>query len=307
MENFLTNNELTLVQSSFNFRHIGFGDDDVFAHHVEALDVTMFHFLHHHIQVHPIVGRQRNFPRGFEFFANTVVGNLLVARIIDRCRTGIVCTLDIVLASQRIHARRTNAKMTGHQNQICQTINVVRAVGMFGDTQRVVDSGMTSGRVPASGRANIFGRYTGYFFSLFRRISLDLINDSLEILRVSVNEPLVVQTFVDDHVSHRGQQPHVGSGFELQMQIRHLGQPNFSWIRYNQLRAALARSFHFHRNDRMGFGCIGSCNEQHFRIANLINRVGHRTRTKHCHQTGDSRSMSGSGTLMNVVRAECRS
>ena len=197
--------------------------------------------------------------------------------------------------------------MAGHQHQVRQTINVVCAVSVFGNAQRVVNPRVPSRGVPTSGGADVFGGHAGDRLGCFGGVRFDFVDDGLEVFGMSIDERLIVQAFVNDYVSHRGQQPNIGSRFELQMQISHLGQPIFSRIRDNQLRTALPCSLHFHRDDRMGFGCIGTCNEQHFRIANLINRVGHCTRAKHCHQTGNSGGMSGSGTLMNVVRAERRS
>ena len=85
------------------------------------------------------------------------------------------------------------------------------------------------------------------------------------------------------------------------MDVCHLGEPDFSWISHDQFRTALPGSLHLHRNNRMSLSRVGPDYKHQFRITNLIDCIRHCTRTKHRHQTGDRRSMSGGGTLMNIV------
>ena len=91
------------------------------------------------------------------------------------------------------------------------------------------------------------------------------------------------------------------------MDISHISQPNLTRVGYDQFRPTLPSAFHLHGDDGMSLGGVGTDDKHHFRITNLVDGIGHRTRTKHCHQTGDGRSMSGGRTLVNVVGSECRS
>ena len=160
------------------------------------------------------------------------------------------------MSAKRVHAGSVNAQVPRHQHQIGQTVYVVRSVSVFGDAKRVVNSGMPSRRVPACGGANVLGGDAGNGFSLLWAIVGNLVDDRLKAGRVGIDEGLIVKTFGNDRMGHCGQQPYVGARFQLQMQIGHVGQPNFTRVGDDQFGPRLSGAFHLHRDDRMGFGGV---------------------------------------------------
>ena len=82
--------------------------------------------------------------------------------------------------------------MTCHKDKIGQAVNIVGAVGVFGNAQRIVNSGMLGGRVHPSNRANVLGRNSGDLLRFLWRVVFDLFADGVKALCMFVDKGLIV-------------------------------------------------------------------------------------------------------------------
>src|SRR5690606_20575393 len=153
-EDVLDDQELDVVEALLDVAGVGLGQQDVLAHHVHALDLPLGHRLHHDVELHAVVGRQLDPPGLLKLGLGGGIADPLVAGIEHRARARVVGPLHVVLSAQRVHAGRADAEVTGHQHQVGEAVDVVGAVGVLGDPERVVDAGLAGGRVGAGGLAD---------------------------------------------------------------------------------------------------------------------------------------------------------
>ena len=69
----------------------------------------------------------------------------------------------------------------------------------------------------------------------------------------------------------------------------------------DQFRAVSDSALHAQRNDRMGFGRVRSRDEEKVSPGQLLDGVRHGTLANHDRHTGDRGSVSGTGTVIDIV------
>ena len=303
----LQHDEVAAVETLLDPRGVRLRQHQVLPHHEQALDGAARHFLHHDVEVHAVVLRQLDAPRVLEFGAHIRIGDPLVPGVEDRRRTRVVGALNVVLASQRVEAGGAHPQVPGHQHEIGQGIDVVRAVGVLGDPEGVVDAGLAGRRVGSRRTTDALGRHAGGDLRPLGGIRGERLLQRVEAGRVGGDELLVAQAFFDNGVGHGVEKPHVGARCELEMHIGDLGEPDGPRIGDDQARASAHRPLHFHRDDGMGLGGVGTGDEEEVRVTDLVDGVRHRAGAEHGHEPRDRWRVSRGRALMAVVGSERRS
>jgi hypothetical protein len=299
-EGVLDDEEVDPVHPFFERKNVRLREQDVLAHH-EVAEEGVSGLLHHLVQVQPGVRRERHSPGALVAKADFGVVYALVARIEDGCGARIVGALHVVLAAQRVQPRRGLPEVSRHEHEVGERVDVVGAVGVLGDAERVVDPGPLGRRVATGGPADRFRRHPGDLFGRLGRVRPDHRPDGFVSLGVLRDEGVVGETLLDDHVGHRVQEPDVAARAELQVPLGEGGHPDRTWIRDDERRPATDGALHLHRDDGMRLAGIATDHEEELRVADLPDRVRHRPGAEGGDQTGHRGGVSGRRALVDVV------
>ncbi len=121
-----------------------------------------------------------------------------------------------------------------------------------------------------------------------------------------LNEEVVGQVFVDDHLHHPVQQWDVGAGIERQMEMGQGCQGSPARIDDDQFSAAIHGGQHPPGDLGMGLGGVGAGNQDDLGPLDLVDRVGHRPAAEGGGQTGHGGGVSEAGAVVDVVGGESR-
>ena len=136
----------------------------------------------------------------------------------------IACALDVVLATKRINTDTPAANIAGRHRQVCDGHNGRAALGMFGDTEAVIDRSIATGGIKPRGCAKLFGVHQRYRLQIFGAIAG--LRNELGPMAIFVpvatlpNECLIGQTFGDDDMGHRRQHGNIRAGAKRKMVLR---------------------------------------------------------------------------------------
>ena len=157
-EDVLRDQEVELPEPLFDVAGVRLGLRRVLADEVQRADAAVVEPAHHLVE--PVAGRLGNLgaPRFGELPPDLGVVDRLVAGEVHGVRAGVVEPLDVVLAPERVQARRLVAEMPGHEDEVRERPDVVDAAGVLGDAERVEDRGVAFRRVFARGGADVLGR-----------------------------------------------------------------------------------------------------------------------------------------------------
>src|SRR5829696_3642409 len=171
---------------------------------------------------------------------------------------------------------------------------------VLGDAQGPVEDSLIHRGVHAGDFADVISGYARDLLGVLRRVAGDFILVSLEVFRGPLDEFLVVEVFVDDHVRHGNVRAHV----EAEPLVRFLYLIYLSRIHYGHLCAVLYAAAHVVVDDGVALHGVRSSADYEVGVLELFVRGGCSARSKRCHQTGDAGGMSSTVTRVYVTVPE---
>src|SRR5829696_5873063 len=175
---------------------------------------------------------------------------------------------------------------------------------VLGDAQGPVEDSLIHRGVHAGDFADVISGYARDLLGVLRRVAGDFILVSLEVFRGPLDEFLVVEVFVDDHVRHRVRQGNVRAHVEAEPLVRFLYLIYLSRIHYDHLCAVLYAAAHVVVDDGVALHGVRSSADYEVGVLELFVRGGCSARSKRCHQTGDAGGMSSTVTRVYVTVPE---
>ena len=292
-----------LFQGVGHMAAIGVGNHGVFAHDVQELHLVRKNRGDGLGDGIALLAAELYTPGLFKFLLDSGVEYLLIAGVVGGQRAHIAGTLDIVLTPQGVHAIAHTAQIAGDQGQIAQALDIVGAVQVLGDAHGIGDIGFVGGGIHSGGINNQLLIQAADFRHPLRGIGLDAFFQGFNALGVLGDVFLVLQTFRKNHMEHTVAQGHRGAGVDLQVDVGNVCQGNPLGVGNNQLLAGQLGLPHIHTHDRMGVGGVGAGDENHVRVQNLLNPVGHRAAAQGVGKAGDGGAVAQSGTVVHIVGA----
>ena len=170
-----------------------------------------------------------------------------------------------------------SANLTRDQGEVDQAAGIVRAVRVLRNSHAPKDDRRVRSRIGACNGPQRLGVDPADIRHLLRRIILQMLTQRLEAVRSGLDELLVVQPFLDDHMQHRVQHGDVGPRLELQHMGRMFAQGLAPRVADDQRLARLRLLLEERRGNRMILRWIGADDHHHFRI--FTSGEGRRDRT----------------------------
>ncbi len=282
---------------------VGVGEHRVFAHDVHRLDLAVDDRVEHLRDAQPRPVAELRPPRLLED------GHVL--RLGDRPVVGehvgqgahVAGSLHVVLAAQRIDTGMLDAHVAGDHGQVGQVHDVGRAGGVLGDAQGVEDARPRGARVDLGRRVELVLGDAGDLADHRRGVFLHDFPQVVVTLAALGDELLVGPAFVDDDVHQAVDQGRVGAGGELQPEFGVVDQLDVPRIDHYQPGSAPGGALHLAADDGMRLRGVGADDEQGVVGFHLADGVRHGGASERCGQTGHRGSVSGSGTVVEIVGA----
>ena len=231
----------------------------VFTDYDDALDFAVMRHVDGFSQGYAVVGRQLNSPGFFKFCTYIRVGDCLIGRISNRQGAHVASSLHIILPAQRIYSGAGFAQVACQQGQIAHGFHIICTGTMLGHAHGIADRSYFRLGINASRLADICGGYTGDFFGCFRSIIGYNRRHCFIAFGTVGNKLLVQQIFADNDIHHGIDQRHIGTRFELHVDVSHLCQFDAPRIGHDQFGSVFAYvTLNFVTNNRMVFGGIGA-------------------------------------------------
>jgi hypothetical protein len=231
-----------------------------------------------------------------------LVDDLLVAGEDDRERAHVAGALDVVLATQRVHAGAGLAQVAEEHLDVRHRLDVVDTGGVLGDAHRVEDRTGLRSAEPFGGLLEALDRDTGDLRDVLKAVSV-LHDDFLEflvVLRALRDELLVLPAVLDDLLHQAVQDSNVAAGDERHVEIGLAGGCGVARVGVDDLCTVLLRLDNLAADERVLLEGVGAEDEEALRFGDVEDRVGHRTRAEGARKTGDGGRVAEPGAVVDV-------
>ena len=115
-----------------------------------------------------------------------------------------------------------------------------------------------------------------------------------------------MQVFIDNVSHHARHQRNIRPGCNGKMDIGIVGNCRSPGIDHNDGRSIVRRFVDFPHNNGVTFRCVGADDKNTVRSRKIFNRVRHGSASEGLNQTHRGRSVSETGTMIDVIRLEAR-
>ena len=214
----------------------------------------------------------------------------------------VAAALHVVLPAQRYEATPPSTDVAGEQREVAQRQHVVDGVVVFGDAEGPQDLALATRRVCMCDLADRLGRYTRDLGGHLERVRLDRRRELVVALRGMRDEFGVHQTRVDDLAGDRVGQGDVGTDVDAKPQVGELRRRRTPRVDAVHLRPVVQPLHQVVEEDGVRFTRIRTPQENHVGVLDFLVRDRSATRSEHCRQTDDRRSVSSSVAGVDVVR-----
>ncbi len=278
-ENILDHKEFNLAECLLDVGQVGIREHRVLTQDINGLDPAFVGCVGDLGDSQAGIGAQRldgQPPSLCEFLANCTILDALVTRKDIRKPTHVAGTLHVVLAPQGVEPRSRAADMPRQQRQIGQRFHIVRAGRMLGDAHSPEDGRRVCSRIETRRGHDILSRHAGDGLGPLRGPRFDQLCISFEALRALLNKALILQSLRQDHMADSVDECNVRPGSVSQVQLGEGRKLDPARIGQDQAGAALAHGFlHLQAEHRMSFGSIAPDHEEHIRLGDIGDGVGH--------------------------------
>ena len=222
-EQVLDDEEVEALEQADGALLVGLGLDRVLADAVHGGQVAALHRIEHPRQVPAAVRWHRHAPRSVELRPQFVVLDVLEPRQPVGQGAHVAATLDVVLATQRVHAAAVAPDVPGQQDERDEGEDVVDRVVVLGDAEGPADHRPRRGGERVGQLADRLGRHAGLALRVVERVALDLGLVGLEVDRRALDELLVGEAGGDDLAPDRVRQRDVAADVQAEPAVRPLG------------------------------------------------------------------------------------
>ena len=300
----LHDEEVELREELAGLGDVGLGLGRVLADHVEGAQLAALHAVEHLRQVPAVLGPDRRAPGRLEAGARLVVAlDVLEAGELVRDRAHVAAALDVVLAAQRVEPRAEPPDVAAEQGQVDQREDVVDGVVVLRDPERPADHAAVGARERVRRLADHLGGNAGQPLALGERERLHRGRVVVVALGRVVDEGAVREAGVDDLARHRVRERDVGADVEPEPAVGPLRRGRAARIDDEEPGAVVDALEQVVEEDRVRLARVRAPEQDHVGLLDLC--VGRRSAacSEHRRQTDDARSVSGSVTGVDVVRA----
>ena len=288
---------------------VGVGDQGVLAIDDHGVDAVFF--LPAHIESGDFGHRVTKVEIGllvgfFELFLEFGICDWLEAGVVGGDRSAVAGSLDIVLPPHRVDAGAFLAEVAGEEGEVAEGLDVVDATDVLGNAQSVVDGAELGFSVPEGGLFDVGG---GDFADPGSPIGSEFLKVGFEGFVFSAaigDEFLVGKSFAHDDVSHGEEEGDVGPNADGEMKVGKLGKTGLAGVGDDESGSFGERFLEARRGDGVALGHIGADGKDGIGLVHVLERVGHCASSDLGRQTGDGGSVSGSTTVVYVMRAKAR-
>ena len=284
--------------------HVGLGLGGVLAQHVQRPQVAPAHGLEHLGEVPAVGRRDRTPPGGVEAGPDVRIEDVGEAGKAVGNGPHVTTALDVVLAPQRVEAGAVATHVSAQQRQVDERQDVVDGVVVFRDAQRPAQLGPVRPGVGMGQFPDLFGRDPGLRLGPGQGPLLHAGDELLEAGGGPFDEAAVDQPGGDDLPGHGVGQGDVGAHMQGQVHVGETGRRSHPGVGHEQLRPPALGLDDVMEEDRVGFPGVGTPEDDHVGVLDLLVGTGTATRPEHCRQTDDAGSVSGAVTGVDVVRAD---
>ena len=214
-EDVLHNKTIQRAERSFHMLGIGIGLGNVLTLHIHGLEAAGDGGIKHvgNSQARLIV--DGHVPGLLKPGSNGRIAHMLIARQLVGEGAHVTGTLNVVLATERIHANTFTANVAGGHGQVGNAHHHGRALAVLGDPEAVIDGAITRFAIGPRGLAHQLGGYAGDRLQRFRRVSL-LSNERpplfvLPGLTPAFDKGLIFQALGHNHMGQGIDHRHVGT------------------------------------------------------------------------------------------------
>lgn len=178
---------------------------------------------------------------------------------------------------------------------------------MLGDAEGVVDRSELCGAVPLGGLLDVgggdFADFTGPGGGEF----LEVLLEGFEVGAALGDEFGVGESFAHDDVGHCEEEGDIGADADGKVEVSEFGEAGATRISDDEFGTFGEGFFEAGCGDRVAFGHVGADGEDGIGFVHVLEGIGHCASSDLSSQTGYGGSVSGSTTVIDVVRPEARS
>lgn len=286
------------------------GDDGVFTIDEHGVDAIFFEAaeiergdLGHGItkvEVGLLVG-------GLEFFVKFLGDDRLEAGVVVGHGPAVARTLDVILSAHRVDAGAFLAEVSGEEGEVAEGLNVINTTDVLGDAEGVVDGTELGGAIPEGGGFDIgggdFADFTGPSGSEFLEVGFE----SFVFGAALGDEFFIGESFAHDDVSHGKEEGDIGADADGEVKVGKLGEAGSAGVGDDEFGSFSEGFFEAGGGDRMALGHVGADGEDGIGFVHVLERIGHCASSDLSGQTGHGGSVSGSTTVIDVVRPKAGS
>jgi hypothetical protein len=248
---------------------IGLRLDRVLADAIDGGQIATLHRIEHPGEMPAALRRDRDAPGRLELGAERVVLDVLEPREAIGQGAHVAAALDVVLATQRIHAASIPPDVPGQEHEVDEGQDVVDRVVMLGDPEGPADHRPRRGGERVREFADRLGRHTGLAFRVVEGVRLDLCLVGLEVRRRALDELAVMQVRRDDLAPHGVGQGDIAPDVEPEPAVRPFRRGGPTRIDRVESRALVHGLEHMVEEDRMRLAGIAAPEDDQIGVLDL--------------------------------------
>ena len=186
-------------------------------------------------------------------------------------------------------------------------MDVIDAADVLGDTEGVVDRTELGGAIPEGGLLDVRGGHLADFTGPSRAEFLEVGFEGFVVGTAVGDEFLIGESFAHDDVGHGEEEGDIGADADGEVKMRKFGEASSAGVGDDEFCAFSKGFFETRRGDGVALGHVGADGEDGVGLVHVLERIGHCASSDLSGQTGHGGSVSGSTTVIDMVRSEARS